>query len=57
MASFIVADRKTDRLLPPSADDWLNQDRLARCIAEVVDQLDIAKPTRWYAGRESKFGD
>jgi hypothetical protein len=26
MAHFIIADRKTDYLLPPSLDDWLNQD-------------------------------
>jgi hypothetical protein len=29
MAHFIIADRKTDYLLPPSLDDWLNQDHLA----------------------------
>jgi len=25
MPNFIVTDRKTDYLLPPSLDDWLNQ--------------------------------
>jgi transposase len=54
MSHFIVADRKTDYLLPPSLDDWLNQDHLARFIVEVIDQLDLSKLTRQYAGRGSK---
>jgi transposase len=54
MSHFIVADRKTDYLLPPSLDDWLNQDHLARFIVEVIDQLDLSQLTRAYAGRGSK---
>lgn len=54
MTNFIIADRKTDYLLPPSVDDWLNEDHLARFVVEVVDQLDIANLTRQYAGRGSK---
>ena len=54
MSNFIVADRKTDYLLPPSVDDWLNEDHLARYIVEVVDQLDLSRLTRQYAGRGSK---
>ncbi|WP_300337016.1 transposase [Accumulibacter sp.] len=54
MANFIVADRKTDYLLPPSVDDWLNEDHLARFIVEVIDQLDLSELTRQYAGRGSK---
>ena len=54
MSHFIVADRKTDYLLPPSLDDWLNQDHLARFIVEVIDQLDLSALTRQYAGRGSK---
>ncbi|MEO7231447.1 MAG: IS1182 family transposase, partial [Polaromonas sp.] len=45
---------KTDYLLPPSLDDWLNEDHLARFIVEVVDQLDLSRLTRQYAGRGSK---
>ena len=51
MSKFIVADRQTDYLLPPSVDYWLNQDHLARLIVEVIDQLDLSKLTREYAGR------
>ena len=54
MSNFIVTDRKTDYLLPPSVDDWLNEDHLARYIVEVVDQLDLSRLTRQYAGRGSK---
>jgi transposase len=54
MSNFIVADRKTDYLLPPSVDDWLNEGHLARFVVEVVDQLDLSSLTRKYAGRGSK---
>jgi transposase len=54
MSHFIIADRKTDYLLPPSLDDWRNEDHLARFVVEVVDQLDIANLTRQYSGRGSK---
>ncbi len=54
MPHFIVADRKTDYLLPPSVEDWLNEDHLARFVVEVIDQLDLSNLTRQYAGRGSK---
>lgn len=54
MSNFVVADRKTAYLLPPSVDDWLNQAHLARFVVEVVDQLDLSDLTRQYAGRGSK---
>jgi transposase len=54
MSNFILADRKTDYLLPPSVDDWLTQDHLARFVVEVIDGLDLSNLTRQYAGRGSK---
>ena len=54
MPNFIQTDRKTDYLLPPSVDDWLNEDHLARFVVKVVDQLDLSNLTRQYAGRGSK---
>jgi transposase len=54
MPNFIPADRKTDYLLPPSVDDWLTQDHLARFVVEVIDSLDLSNLTRQYAGRGSK---
>jgi len=54
MSNFILIDRKTDYLLPPSVDDWLTQDHLARFVVEVIDSLDLSRLIRQYAGRGSK---
>ena len=54
MSNFIPADRKTDYLLPPSVDDWLTEDHLARFVVEVIDGLDLSNLTGQYAGRGSK---
>ena len=40
MSRFIAVDRDTAYLLPPSVDEWLPQDHLARFVVEVIDQLD-----------------
>lgn len=53
MSRFVTVDRNTAYLLPPSLNDWLKEDHLARFIVEVVDQLDISNITRKYAGRGS----
>jgi transposase len=53
MSRFINADRQTPYLLPPSVDEWLGQDHLARFVVEVVDGLDLSELTRQYAGRGS----
>jgi transposase len=54
MSNFILVDRKTDYLLPPSLEDWLSEDHLACFVVEVIDQLDLSALTRQYAGRGSK---
>ncbi len=51
MSRFIPTDRKTAYLLPPSMEDWLNEDHLACFVVEVIDQLDLSALTRKYAGR------
>lgn len=53
MSRFRPIDRKTAYLLPPSVDDWLPQDHLARFIVEAIEQLDLSELTRAYAGRGS----
>ncbi len=53
MSRFHPVDRQTDYLLPPSIDDWLPEDHLARFIVEVVDKLDMRKLENAYAGRGS----
>ena len=52
MARFIQYDRHQQYLLPPSVDEWLAEDHLARYIVEVIDQLDLSKLT----GRYSRSG-
>lgn len=41
MSRFHPVDRQTGYLHPPSVDEWLPEDHLARFIVEVVDGLDI----------------
>jgi len=53
MSRFRPIDRKTAYLLPPSVEDWLPQDHLARFIVEAIEQLDLSGLTRAYAGRGS----
>lgn len=51
---FVAVDRSTPFLLPPSLQEWLPEDHLARFIVEVVDQLDLTPLEKAYAGRGSK---
>lgn len=53
MSNFIPVDRKTDYLFPPSVEDWLPENHLARFILEVIERLDLTELTRQYAGRGS----
>lgn len=53
MSRFRPIDRKTDYLLPPSLDDWLPEDHLARFILEAIERLDLSALTRVYGGRGS----
>ncbi|MBX9869870.1 MAG: IS1182 family transposase [Burkholderiaceae bacterium] len=53
MRHFRQVDRQTDFLLPPSLDDWLSEDHLARFVIEAIEQTDLSKITVQYAGRGS----
>jgi transposase len=53
MSRFVPVDRDTAYLLPPSVDEWLPSDHLARFVVEVIEQLDLGELTRQYAGRGS----
>ena len=50
---FVSVDRDTAYLLPPSVQEWLPEDHLARFVAEVVEQLDLSPLTTAYRGRGS----
>ena len=50
MSNFRARDRQTGYLLPPSLDDWLPEEHLARFVAEVIDGLDLGPMSRSYRG-------
>jgi len=51
---FVPVDRSTPFLLPPSLQEWLPEEHLARFIVEVVEHLDLSPLESSYAGRGSK---
>ena len=53
MANFRPVDRATPFLLPPSVEDWLPKDHLARFVVDIVDQLDLSALIRQYRGSGS----
>ena len=53
MSRFVPVDRDTAYLLPPSVDEWLPEDHLARFVVEVIGKLDLSELVRQYAGRGS----
>ena len=53
MANFRAIDRATPFLLPPSVEDWLPKDHLARFVVDIVDQLDLSALIRQYRGSGS----
>ena len=54
MSNFIQCDRKTPYLLPPSVQDWLPEEHLARFVVEIVSELDLTALEKAYRGRGSK---
>lgn len=53
-SEFDQPDRGTQYLLPPSIEDWLPEDHLARFIVEIVARLDLRPLTMSYSGGGSK---
>jgi len=50
---FIQCDRDTLYLMPPSVQDWLPDNHLARFVVDIVSQLDLWPLVSAYAGRGS----
>ena len=50
---FVSMDRDTAYLLPPSVQDWLPENHLARFVVEIVDQMNLGRLTTAYRGRGS----
>jgi transposase len=55
--NFKGGNRKQLYLFPPSVEDWLPEDHLARFVVEIVDQLDISSIKNEYGGRGSTAYD
>ena len=53
MNRCVQVDRETAYLLPPSVDEWLPINHLARFVVDVMDQLDLSRLTGAYTGRGS----
>jgi transposase len=50
---FVNVDRDTPYLLPPSVQDWLPENHLARFVVEIVERLDLGVLSQAYRGRGS----
>ena len=53
MSNFRPTDRETGFLMPPSVDEWLPEQHLARFIVEVVERLDLRGMSGSYRGSGS----
>jgi transposase len=53
MANFRPIERATPFLLPPSVEDWLPKDHLARFVVDTINQLDLSALTQQYRGTGS----
>ena len=51
---FIPIDRDTPYIFPPSVQDYLPDDHLARFVVDIVEQLDLSHLSAVYTGRGSK---
>jgi transposase len=52
--TFVMTDRDTPFLMPPSVQEWLPEDHLARFVVEIVHKLNIRSIENAYSGRGSK---
>jgi transposase len=53
MTKFKPINRDTPYLLPPSLQDWLPDEHLARFVVDIVDRMDLKALTGKYQGRGS----
>ena len=51
---FKQCDRETFYLFPPSVQEWLPEGHLARFVVEIVDQVNLERLKKDYAGRGSE---
>jgi transposase len=53
-SNFVPADRAQQYLFPPSIQDWLPENHLARFVVDIVSQLDLRPLLETYAGKGVK---
>ena len=53
MSNFRASDRHTPFLFPPSVDDWLPENHLARFVVEILEALDFSTMSNSYRGAGS----
>src|SRR5450432_2925568 len=53
MSNFRLVDRDTGFLMPPSLDEWLPEQHLARFVVEVIERLDLSAMVKSYRGSGS----
>ncbi len=51
---FIFTDRNQEYIFPPSINDWLPENHLARFVVDIVTQLDLRPISESYTGNGSK---
>ena len=51
---FRALNRETPMLLPPSIQEWLPEQHLARFVVDIVEQLDLSEMTSQYGGSGGK---
>jgi transposase len=54
VVKFIPIDRDTPYIFPPSVQDYLPKDHLARFVVDIVDKLDLSHLCAAYSGKGSK---
>jgi len=52
--NFVSVDRDTPNFFPPTVQEYLPEDHLARFVVEIVDQLDLGALVAAYAGTGSR---
>lgn len=53
-SNFVSANREQQYLLPPSIQEWLPENHLARFVVDIVSQLDLRPLVATYAGKGIK---
>jgi len=53
-SNFVFTDRTQQYLMPPSIQEWLPENHLARFVVDIVSQLDLRPLSETYAGKGIK---